>query len=92
MGHNQGVLYPWRTISGEECSGYFPAGSAQYHINGDVAHSIVMYYLATGDMSFIEECGAEMLIETARLWISAGNYYGGRFHINDITGPDDTPA
>ncbi|MGI6766239.1 MAG: glycoside hydrolase family 65 protein [Lentihominibacter sp.] len=89
MGHNQGALYPWRTISGEECSGYFPAGSAQYHINGDIAHSIVMYYLATGDMNFIEECGAEMLIETARLWISAGNYYDGKFHINNITGPDE---
>ncbi len=89
MGHNQGALYPWRTISGEECSGYFPAGSAQYHINGDIAHSIVMYYLATGDMDFIEEYGAEMLIETARLWISAGNYYDGKFNINNITGPDE---
>ena len=89
LGHSQGALYPWRTIMGRECSGYFPAGSAQYHINGDIAYSIIAYYLATKDMEFIREKGAEIIFETARIWISTGNYYQGKFQINDVTGPDE---
>lgn len=89
LGHKKGALYPWRTIMGKECSGYFPTGSAQYHINGDIAHSIIFYYLATKDLFFIEDKGAEIIFETARLWLDVGNYYKGRFHINNITGPDE---
>lgn len=89
LGHKSGALYPWRTIMGKECSGYFPSGSAQYHINGDIAHSIVMYYLATKDIDFIAKVGAEIIFETARLWIDAGNYYEGTFRINKVTGPDE---
>lgn len=89
LGHKVGALYPWRTIMGKECSGYFPSGSAQYHINGDIAYSIVAYYLATKDMDFIAEKGAEIIFETARLWVDVGNYYNGSFRINDVTGPDE---
>ncbi len=89
MGHSQGALYPWRTIMGKECSGYFPAGSAQYHINGDIAYSIIAYYLATKDIALLQEKGAEIIFETARLWIDTGNFYHGCFYINDVTGPDE---
>jgi alpha,alpha-trehalose phosphorylase len=89
IGHKKGALYPWRTITGRECSGYFPAGAAQYHINGAVAHSIINYYLATKDIEFILEKGAEIIFETARLWIDAGNFNNGKFHINTVTGPDE---
>lgn len=89
LGHKKGALYPWRTIMGKECSGYFPSGSAQYHINGDIAYSVVAYYLATKDLAFIAEKGAEIVFETARLWMDAGNYCRGQFHINAVTGPDE---
>lgn len=89
LGHKKGVAYPWRTIMGKECSGYFPSGSAAYHISGDVAYSVSAYYLATGDIRFLAECGAEILIEVARLWADIGNYYDGKFHINTVTGPDE---
>lgn len=89
MGHKKGALYPWRTISGSECSGFFPAGSAQYHIDGDIAYAVVAYYLATGDLDLIAEKGAEIVFETARLWMDAGNFYDGKFMINDVTGPDE---
>lgn len=89
LGHDRGALYPWRTIMGRECSGYFPAGTAQYHINGDIAYSIIAYYLATKDLAFIQEKGAEIIFETARLWIETGNFYQGKFHINNVTGPDE---
>jgi alpha,alpha-trehalose phosphorylase len=74
---------------GRECSGYFPAGTAQYHINGDIAWSVVSYYLATGDRAFIIDQGAELVFECARLWIDVGNYYQGTFRINEVTGPDE---
>lgn len=90
LGHKKGALYPWRTITGTECSGYFVSGSAAYHINADIAYAIISYYLATGDLDFIEETGEEMLIETARLWLDLGNYNSkGKFVLNDVTGPDE---
>ncbi len=89
LGHQKGALYPWRTIMGRECSGYFPSGSAQYHINGDIAYAVIAYYLATKDLDFMREKGAEIIWETARLWMETGNFYQGRFHINDVTGPDE---
>jgi len=90
MGHTRGALYPWRTISGSECSSFFPAGSAQYHLTGDVAHAFMQYYYATGDMDFMAAKGLEVLIETARLWLDAGNFGAdGKFHIHSVTGPDE---
>ena len=89
LGHQKGALYPWRTIMGEECSGYFPSGTAGYHINGDIAYSIIAYYLATNHLEFIVDKGAEIIFETARLWLEVGNYYKGSFRINEVTGPDE---
>jgi len=89
MGHAKGALYPWRTISGTECSSFFPSGTAQYHISADVAYSYTQYLLAEEDDDFLLRYGAEVLFETARLWIEIGHYYEGSFHIDDVTGPDE---
>ena len=89
VGHQRGALFPWRTIHGKECSGYFPSGTAQYHITGDIAYAAVKYYLATGDTEYLIKEGAEILIETARLWCDVGNWNDGKFMINDVTGPDE---
>lgn len=89
LGHQKGVLYPWRTITGRECSGYYPSGTAQYHINGDIAYAVILYYYATGDWDFMKEKGMEILLETSRLWMDVGNFYNGKFHINCVTGPDE---
>ncbi len=89
MGHRQGALFPWRTISGTECSSYFPSGSAQYHISADIAYSFIQYYLVTYDQQFMEKFGAEVLFETARLWLDTGHFDGGTFRIDAVTGPDE---
>ncbi len=89
LGHRRGALYPWRTISGEECSGFFPAGTAQYHIDGAIAYAVVMYYLVTGDDDFMESMGLELLLEIARLWYDLGTYHEGRFQLHCVTGPDE---
>ena len=91
LGHS-GALFPWRTISGEEASAYYEAGTAQYHINADIAYGLRKYVNATGDDQFLFECGAEMLVETARLWYDLGFFSprkAGRFCINGVTGPDE---
>ena len=89
LGHAKGALYPWRTITGRECSGYFPSGTAQYHINGDIACAVLLYYDAAGDWAFMRERGMEILLETSRLWLDVGNFHNGKFHINCVTGPDE---
>jgi len=91
----KGALFPWRTIGGEECSAYYPAGTAQFHINADVAYSIKQYQLATGDDQLILDAGAEVVLETARLWLQIGHYNphrDNRFCINEVTGPDEYTA
>lgn len=95
MAQPRGALYAWRTIGGEECSAYFPAGSAQYHINAAVAYAIRQYFTATQDWSFIRDYGAEMLFETARIWADLGFFCerrDGAFCINEVTGPDEYSA
>lgn len=93
MSHAKGALYPWRTIGGTECSAYFPAGTAQYHINAAIAYALRSYYLATGDFAFIADEAAGMLFETARLWLELG-FFGrdGAFEIHQVTGPDEYTA
>ncbi|MDC7228277.1 MAG: beta-phosphoglucomutase [Spirochaetales bacterium] len=90
----KGALFPWRTINGEEASAYFPAGTAQYHINADIAYGIKKYVKASGDMKFLADCGLEILIETARFWISIGHFCDdtGSFRIDCVTGPDEYTA
>jgi alpha,alpha-trehalose phosphorylase len=88
----RGALYPWRTISGEDASAFYAAGTAQYHINADIAFMIRKYVQMTGDREFLERYGAEMLVETARLWVDLGFFSErkkGRFVINGVTGPDE---
>ncbi len=89
MGHQKGALYPWRTISGSECSAYFPSGSAQYHINADIAYMFVQHYLVTKNVDFVINKSAEVLFETARLWMDTGHYIEDTFRIDAVTGPDE---
>jgi alpha,alpha-trehalose phosphorylase len=91
VGH-RGALYPWRTITGQEASAWYAAGTAQYHINADVAHAMHHYNRVTGDLDFLLDCGAAVLVETARFWMELGFFSerrGGRFCINGVTGPDE---
>ena len=91
LGH-KGAMFPWRTINGEEASAYYAAGTAAYHINADIMYALRKYVNATGDEQFLQDCGAEMLVETARLWLDLGFYSdrkGGKFCINGVTGPDE---
>jgi alpha,alpha-trehalose phosphorylase len=89
----KGAVFPWRSINGDECSGYWPAGTAAFHINADIADAVARYLYATGDKEFETECGLELLVETARLWMSLGHHDAhGNFRIDGVTGPDEYTA
>ncbi len=95
LGHEKGALYPWRTINGEEASTYFPLGTAQYHINADIAYAFKLYMDVNGDDEYLKEKGAEVLIETARVWADVGCFAeckGGKYCICAVTGPDEYNA
>ena len=92
LGVNHGAKVPWRTINGTEASPYYPAGSAQIHINSDVAFAIMQYYYATLDVEFMEDHGIEMLLETGRFLLEYGHYQNGSFHLDGVTGPDEYTA
>jgi alpha,alpha-trehalose phosphorylase len=88
-----GAMFPWRTIAGEECSGYWPAGTAGLHVNADIADAVRRYVHATGDDEFEGGAGLDLLVETARLWCSVGHHDSeGVFRINGVTGPDEYSA
>jgi beta-phosphoglucomutase/alpha,alpha-trehalose phosphorylase len=92
MNHQAGALYPWRTIDGGECSAHYPSGSAAYHINAAIAYGIGLYLESSDDLDFLDQAGAEMLFETARIWPQAGHFNprrGGAFCIHEVTGPDE---
>ncbi len=87
-----GALFPWRTINGQEASAYYAAGTAQYHINADIAYAFDQYIRVTGDTDLLFRHGVELLVETARMWADLGFFSdrrGGRFVIHEVTGPDE---
>lgn len=89
----QGAAFPWRTIGGEECSGYWPAGTAAFHVNADIAFAVTSHVDCTGDEEFERNVGVELLVETARLWYSLGHFdREGKFRIDGVTGPDEYDA
>lgn len=95
LGHEKGALYPWRTINGEEASTYFPLGTAQYHVNADIAYAFKLYLDITGDDKFLVDEAAEVLVETARVWADVGCFAeckDNKYCICAVTGPDEYNA
>jgi alpha,alpha-trehalose phosphorylase len=89
----EGAAFPWRTIRGQECSGYWPAGTAGFHVNAAVADAVRRYVTVTGDEAFERGPGLELVVETARLWRSLGHHDAqGGFRIDGVTGPDEYTA
>ncbi len=88
-----GAAFPWRTIRGQECSGYWPAGTAAFHVNADIADAAIRHVTATGDADFERDIALELLVQTARLWRSLGHHdVQGNFRIDGVTGPDEYSA
>lgn len=90
--HHDGALFAWRTINGHEASAYFLAGTAQFHINADVAYATSRFITDYPDDEFFID-GVEILVETARFFAGFGFLAGdGEFHLHCVTGPDEYTA
>jgi alpha,alpha-trehalose phosphorylase len=88
-----GAAFPWRTIAGRECSGYWPAGTAAFHIGADIAAAVERYGRVCDDPGFGRQAGLPILVETARLWIALGHHDAhDAFRIPGVTGPDEYSA
>ena len=88
-----GAAFPWRTIAGAECSAYWPAGTAAFHVGADVADAVARFQLVAGNADFAQRFGTDLLVETARLWASLGYFDAiGEFRIDGVTGPDEYSA
>ncbi len=92
LGNPEGVKYAWRTISGQETSAYYPASTAQYHINSDIAYAIIQYYTLFKDDTFMVHKGLPVLLETARFFKDLVTKYDGKYHLHHVTGPDEYNA
>ena len=98
-----GAMYPWQSGSDgtEETqllhlnprSGrWLPDNSRlQRHVGLAIAYNVWHYYQATGDQDFLEEYGAEMLLEIARFWASAATLdpADDRYDVVGVMGPDE---
>jgi alpha,alpha-trehalose phosphorylase len=89
LGVMEGAKIPWRSMDGHELSPYFPAGSAQLHINSDIAYGFILYTETTGDHTLLKEGGFELLIELALYILHYGEMRADGFHIPLVTGPDE---
>jgi trehalose/maltose hydrolase-like predicted phosphorylase len=98
----RGAFYAWESAdTGEEATPrgilgpdgrevVYPTATQAAHISADVAYGVWSYWQVTGDDAFLDEAGAEILLETARFWASrVTRAPDGRHHICQVTGPDE---
>ena len=98
----RGALYAWESADtgAETCPEHAIApdrrvvdilcGTQELHISADVAYAVWHYWEATQDGAFMQEAGAEILLETARFWASrAKPEADGWHHIRGVIGPDE---
>ncbi len=99
----RGAMYPWQSGSdGQEetqvvhlnpLSGRWERDLShnQRHVNAAIFYNVWHYYQATGDVEFMLDHGAEMMLEIARFWSSLAHYDPARdrYEIHGVMGPDE---
>ncbi|MGI6107837.1 MAG: glycoside hydrolase family 65 protein [Lachnospiraceae bacterium] len=102
----QGAMYPWESawiddgevtplwgaadiVTGESMP--ILTGFLEIHISADIAYAVDEYYRVTGDEDFMDRYGDEMILDTARFWLSrmTWNDQKNRYEILDVIGPDE---
>lgn len=102
----EGAMYPWEAawiddgevtpleggadvVTGEPIK--YLTGLIEQHITADVAFGVWQYYMVTGDQEWMDRCGYEMIIDTARFWASRCEWDEdkGAYVIRDVIGPDE---
>jgi len=99
----RGAMFPWQ--SGSEgieetqrvhlnpVSGHWEPDLSrnQRHVNAAIFYNIRHYYQTTGDLAFLRDYGAEMMLEIARFWASIAHFNPERerYEIHGVMGPDE---
>ncbi len=102
----EGAMYPWEAawIDDGEVTPYYMGpdmqtgepvycltGKIELHITADIIYALWRYYIASGDDAFMDQCGYEMVLDTARFWASRLEWHEDhqRYEICDVIGPDE---
>ena len=99
----RGAMFPWQSGSNgreETDTQFFNPRSGRWmpdhshrqrHVGAAVAYNVWQYYEVTGDLEFLVDYGAEMLLDMARFWASATAYNArlGRYELHGMMGPDE---
>jgi beta-phosphoglucomutase family hydrolase len=99
----RGAMYPWQSGSdGREetpqvhlnpLSGEWGAdnSSRQRHVSLAIAYDVWVYFRITNDLSFLEQYGAELMVEICRFWADLAKFDAdsGRYSISGVMGPDE---
>jgi trehalose/maltose hydrolase-like predicted phosphorylase len=98
----RGALYAWESAdTGDEATPPWAlardgrvvpilCGTQEQHISADVAYAVWRYWQATGDLRFLLNAGAEIVLETARFWASRAIREADEcYHIRGVIGPDE---
>lgn len=87
----KGALYPMVTFTGVECHNEWEITFEEIHRNGAIAHAIYNYTTYTGDESYIQKEGLEVLTEIARFWADRVHYSKRqqKYMIHGVTGPNE---
>ena len=92
LGFNNGAaLYPMVTINGEECHNEWEITFEEIHRNGAIAYAIYNYIRYTGDESYLQSHGLDVLIGIARFWAQRVNFseVRGKYVMLGVTGPNE---
>ncbi len=92
VGLNSGsALYPMVTMNGEECHNEWEITFEEIHRNGAIAYAIYNYTRYTGDTSYVQEKGIDVLIAIARFWKERANFskQKNQYVILGVTGPNE---
>ncbi len=99
----KGAMYPWQSASkGNETTQVIHLNpmsgkwgpdysSLQRHVSIAIAYNVWTYYATSGDRQFLQNFGAEMLLEIAHFWSSITKYNEKRkrYEIHGVMGPDE---
>ena len=87
-----GARYPWMvSYDGSEQCESWDIGCSEVHVTADVAYALGQYLNWTGDDSLFFQGGAQVLVETARFWVSRYSpaQEPGKVNLLFCKGPDE---
>ena len=86
-----GALYPMVTFNGIECHNEWEITFEEIHRNAAIAFAIYQYTAYTGDESYVNHDGLEVLVGIARFWADRVHFSQRtqQYMIHGVTGPNE---